>query len=89
MEAANFLSSMAAKHKLEADIAGREYNPNQVDIFASHPATGARVSKAQKFAQSIEMRALLGVDEPAFMQARAGQTGPPLPLKAAEKPKAA
>lgn len=69
LEAAKFLSSMAAKHKLEADIAGREYNPNQVDISASHPATGDRVNKALQFAQSIELRGLLGVNEAAFMRA--------------------
>lgn len=41
-----FLASMAAKAKVEAAIAGGEYNPNRVDFFASHPATGDRVRRA-------------------------------------------
>ncbi len=69
MEAAKFLASMAQKHKLEAQIAGKEYNPNQVSIFASHPATADRVAKANRFAQSVEMRGLLEVGEADYMRA--------------------
>lgn len=69
LEAARFLASMAQKHKLEAEIAGKQYNPNQVDFFASHPATGERVARASRFAQDVEMRELLGVDENRYMGA--------------------
>jgi predicted Zn-dependent protease len=69
MAQADFLASMAAKRDLEAEIAGRAYNPNQVDFFATHPATGDRVRKARDFAQSIEMRALLKTGEAEYMRA--------------------
>lgn len=43
---ADFLDHLAAKSTLESLISGREYNPNEVEFFASHPATGERVRQA-------------------------------------------
>lgn len=40
--AAAFLQQLSAKEALERRIAGQQYNPNVVDFFASHPATGQR-----------------------------------------------
>ena len=64
---AEFLQSLADKHRLEADLAGKDYNPNRVDIFASHPATGDRVTRARNLAQGIELRELLRVGEADYM----------------------
>ena len=68
LASAEFLASMGKKAKLEAEIAGREYNPNQVSIFASHPATGARVTRASKIARETELRELLAVREADYMR---------------------
>jgi len=58
-----FLSSLAAKAKVEAAIAGRGYNPNRVDFFASHPATGDRVRRAAIVAnQNGRSAGILGQD---------------------------
>ncbi|MCL5776358.1 M48 family metalloprotease [Limibaculum sp. FT325] len=43
---AEFLDNMAASAALDARAAGRRYDPNQVDFFASHPATGQRTRQA-------------------------------------------
>lgn len=43
---ADFLDHLSEKHALESQIAGKEYNPNSVDFFASHPATAERVREA-------------------------------------------
>jgi len=51
--AADFLDHLAAKHELESLIAGKEYNPNSVSFFASHPATGDRVREAIRTAQQV------------------------------------
>lgn len=45
-----FLASLAAKQTVEAELAGRGYNPNRVDFFASHPATGDRIRRAVRVA---------------------------------------
>lgn len=66
---AEFLQSMATKHALEAKIAGKSYNPNRVDIFASHPATGDRVTRARKMAAGIELREFLREGEDEYMRA--------------------
>ncbi len=46
------LRAMAAEAELQARIAGRDYNPNRVNFFASHPATGARVRGAEDAAEA-------------------------------------
>ena len=45
-----FLANLAAKQTVEAERAGRGYNPNRIDFFASHPATGDRVRRAIRVA---------------------------------------
>ncbi len=47
---ADFLESLSAEHALESLLAGREYNPNSVAFFATHPADGARVERALRAA---------------------------------------
>lgn len=49
---AEFLDSMGQASALESKIAGRAYNPNSVDFFASHPANGPRTREAIRVAQS-------------------------------------
>lgn len=44
--AADFLESLAAQHELESLISGREYSPNSVEFFSSHPADANRVRDA-------------------------------------------
>ena len=51
--AADFLEQLAAKEELERKVAGDQYNPNVVDFFASHPATGKRTRLAAEAAQRI------------------------------------
>ena len=51
--ASDFLDNLAAKHELESLIAGKEYNPNSVSFFASHPATGDRVREAIRAAEQV------------------------------------
>lgn len=51
--AADFLDNLVAKHELESLISGKEYNPNNVSFFASHPATGDRVREAIRTAQRV------------------------------------
>lgn len=43
---ADFLESLSAKHALESQLAGREYTPNSVEFFATHPADSERVERA-------------------------------------------
>ena len=63
---ARILAALAAKIELDARIAGKSYNPNRVDFFASHPATGDRVRKAGQLAANLP-----GTDlgEPRYMDA--------------------
>ncbi|MXU64851.1 M48 family metalloprotease [Oceanomicrobium pacificus] len=51
MAQADFLDRMAAKAGLDAELRGKSYNPNSVDFFSSHPATGDRVRKAVRAAR--------------------------------------
>ncbi|MEM9737386.1 MAG: M48 family metalloprotease, partial [Pseudomonadota bacterium] len=48
---ADFLESMGDAAALDARIAGRGYNPNSVDFFASHPANAPRTRQAIQVAQ--------------------------------------
>ncbi len=48
---ADFLDHLAASADLEARLRGREYNPNRVSFFASHPATADRVRAAIRAAE--------------------------------------
>jgi len=43
---ADFLDQLSAKEALELKVSGQQYNPNRVDFFATHPATGKRIRKA-------------------------------------------
>ncbi len=49
---ADFLESMGASAALDAKMKGRGYNPNKVDFFASHPATGPRTRQAIQVARN-------------------------------------
>lgn len=49
---ADFLDRMSASAELQSRIAGGSYDPNRVDFFASHPATGPRTRQAIRVAQS-------------------------------------
>ncbi len=51
---ADFLASLKNETALQATIAGQAYNPNRVDFFASHPATGERVRKAARLAEQYD-----------------------------------
>jgi len=48
------LHSLGAKRAFEARTSGREYNPNRVDFFATHPATKDRVKRAAEIARALE-----------------------------------
>ena len=49
---ADFLESMQAQSALQAELAGRAYDANRVDFFATHPATAARVREAIRAASA-------------------------------------
>jgi predicted Zn-dependent protease len=51
----DFLDSLAGQTELDAQLRGKEYNPNRVDFFDSHPATGDRVEKAIRAAKSEDV----------------------------------
>ncbi len=53
---ADFLKHLAAKEALERRVSGAQYNPNRVDFFASHPATGKRIQKAARAANKTGVR---------------------------------
>ena len=53
---ADFLKQLLAKEALERRVSGMQYNPNRVDFFASHPATGKRVQKAAAAAKKTGLR---------------------------------
>ncbi|MEO1548824.1 MAG: M48 family metalloprotease [Pseudomonadota bacterium] len=42
----DFLDTMADQKRLLAQLVGKEYDPNQVTFFSSHPATARRVAEA-------------------------------------------
>lgn len=69
---AAFLRAMQAQDALSAQLAGGAYDPNRVDFFASHPATGERIRAAEAEAQ----RAPGGADRnrDAFLRAINGMT---------------
>ena len=48
---AEFLESLSGQYELDARAEGKEYNPNRVDFFASHPATADRVRRAIRAAK--------------------------------------
>lgn len=47
---ADFLDSMRAKSTLTAKLSGREYDPDGVDYFSTHPNTSDRVRRAAQVA---------------------------------------
>lgn len=51
MAQSRILAGLGASKELEGRIAGKAYNPNRVDFFASHPATADRVRRAQAIAE--------------------------------------
>jgi predicted Zn-dependent protease len=69
---ADFLRRMAAQDSLSAELQGRSYNPNRVDFFASHPATGERVQAASAAAGTLAGNGSRNVD--GFMAAIDGMT---------------
>lgn len=66
---ADFLDQLAANEALENQVSGQQYNPNRVDFFASHPATGKRTRKA--IAEAAQSGADLDtglLNEPAYLR---------------------
>ncbi|MCH8951809.1 MAG: M48 family metalloprotease [Proteobacteria bacterium] len=59
---ADFLDRMSASAQLQARIAGDSYDPNRVDFFASHPATGLRTRQAIEVAQAAGAVATAGAN---------------------------
>lgn len=47
----DFLWMMGNQSALHAKIQGKEYDPNRVDYFSTHPNTGERVKRAHGFAK--------------------------------------
>ncbi|MEO1000736.1 MAG: M48 family metalloprotease, partial [Pseudomonadota bacterium] len=47
---ADFLETLGAQSALDGRLSGREYNPNRVDFFATHPANADRVRRATNVA---------------------------------------
>ena len=47
----DFLLMMGNQSALHAKIQGKEYDPNRVDYFSTHPNTGERVKRAHGFAK--------------------------------------
>ncbi|NOX72652.1 MAG: M48 family metalloprotease [Alphaproteobacteria bacterium] len=65
---ADFLKQLAAEEKLALQISGRQYNPNRVDFFASHPSTAKRTKKADKAARRTGITRAQGVlNERAYL----------------------
>ena len=73
---ADFLESMGASAALDAKMAGRTYNPNATDFFASHPATGPRTRQAIEVARTSGETIPIGAPRrrAAFLQAIQGMT---------------
>jgi len=59
---ADFLDRLSASSELQARIAGGGYDPNRVDFFASHPATGPRTRQAIEVAQAASALTEAGVN---------------------------
>jgi len=53
---ADFLQHLSDQNALDSRIAGKEYNPNQVSFFATHPATGDRIRRAERAAEQARAR---------------------------------
>lgn len=68
---ADFLESMGEAARLSARAAGKRYDPNQTDFFASHPATGPRTRRAIEIAQESGVDIPLGAnrDRPSYLRA--------------------
>jgi predicted Zn-dependent protease len=59
---ADFLDKLSASSELQARIAGGSYDPNRVDFFASHPATGPRTRQAIEVARASGAVQTAGAD---------------------------
>ena len=66
---ARFLEAMIAHGRFEARIAGERYNPNRVNFFASHPATGDRVRRATLVAKKLPPVAAPRIGREHFLEA--------------------
>lgn len=66
---ATILHSLGAKQSFEARRSGKEYNPNRVDFFATHPATADRVRKASDMAHKLGENLPRFEDEERYMAA--------------------
>jgi predicted Zn-dependent protease len=65
---ADFLKQLAAEERLQQRVSGRQYNPNRVDFFASHPSTSKRMIKARTAAQNTKITRASGVlNERAYL----------------------
>lgn len=53
MAQSRVLGALSAKRALDARIAGKSYNANRVDFFATHPATADRVRRVGNLAQTL------------------------------------
>lgn len=71
---ADFLDHLLASTELEAKLRGRQYNPNQVSFFASHPATADRVRAAIREArkQGLDVDTNAPRNEQAYLAAISG-----------------
>lgn len=59
---ADFLESMSAAAQLTARAAGKTYDPNATDFFASHPATGPRTRRAIEVARQSGLAIPVGAN---------------------------
>ncbi len=64
---ASFLESLSAQHALDSQIAGREYNPNVVEFFSTHPADNDRIFKAHEIAAASQFVAPLENRRDAYL----------------------
>lgn len=64
-----FLKSLSAKKAYESKVSGTEYNPNRVDLFASHPATARRVERAAEIASQFSAGGTGFIGEEEYMAA--------------------
>ncbi|MFK7943826.1 MAG: M48 family metalloprotease [Paracoccaceae bacterium] len=68
---ADFLESMGAAAQLNARAAGKSYDPNATNFFASHPATGPRTRRAIEIARQSGLAIPVGAnrDRESFLGA--------------------
>ena len=65
---ADFLDQLSATEALELKVSGQQYNPNRVDFFATHPATGKRIRRAIAEAKKAGFDAESGIlNESAYL----------------------